>query len=200
MKNRRKRFILEGNFQTRFILYFVLTIIGASFVSISAILLILYFKCRSSDATFGNFLAMLNCGDTGGMPNVLRIIIIPVLAAHLVILAITIPFSYFYSHRIIGPIFRIEYSLDLLLSGEMDFMIHLRKKDEFPFLAGKMNELIDYLRRNIEEVRSSYRLIRESVTKIAQYTTAEKIDVQALRKELTHLDRFFKERKTPFEY
>ncbi len=79
-------------------------------------------------------------------------------------------------------------------------MIKLRKKDEFKNIAEKMNSLIDYMRRNIEEVRSSHRMIRDRITKIETMVHAEKVDLNALKNEVEQLDRFFKERPKPFSF
>jgi len=46
------------------------------------------------------------------------------------------------SHRIAGPLYRIEKELDARISGEEKGPIKLRKKDEFKLLADKINKLI----------------------------------------------------------
>jgi hypothetical protein len=97
-------------------------------------------------------------------------------------------------------VYRFEQSLDNLLRGEMDFIIQLRKKDEFKYLASKMNALIDYMRRNIHEVRSSHRLIQERVSKMDAIIRSEPVNLAALRREVVEITRFFRERGKPFTY
>ena len=63
-----------------------------------------------------------------------------------------------------------------------------------------MNSLIDYMRRNIEEVRSSHRMIKDRITKIETMVNAGTVDIDALKGEVVELDRFFKERPKPFSY
>jgi len=50
--------------------------------------------------------------------------------------------SIVFSHRIAGPIYRFEQTLDKLIKGERTEYIQLRKGDELSTLATKLNELI----------------------------------------------------------
>ena len=86
------------------------------------------------------------------------------------------------------------------MNGEMDFIITLRKKDEFRYLAERMNGLIDYLRRNVDEARSSYRLVREKAKKMEKLLQTRPVDIDTLQKEVADLKRFFSERGVPFTY
>ncbi|MDP2941239.1 MAG: hypothetical protein Q8N85_03175 [Candidatus Omnitrophota bacterium] len=50
------------------------------------------------------------------------------------------------SHRIAGPVYRIEKELDELLSGKKVAPIKLRKKDELKNLVEKINRLAEKIR------------------------------------------------------
>lgn len=50
--------------------------------------------------------------------------------------------SIVFSHRIAGPIYRFEQTLDKLIKGEDTEYIQLRKGDELKGLAVRLNELI----------------------------------------------------------
>ncbi len=198
--HRRRHFIIEGNFQTRFILRFILVVVGATLLSTAAILGLFYFKYQYGGANFENIVIMVTSEGQTDVTGLFQVVLTPLIAANLFVLCIIVPFSLFYSHKIAGPIYRLEQSLDLLLSGDMDFIITLRKHDEFKYLADKMNALIDYMRRNVGEVRSSYRLIQEKIGKISANLHSERPDVGSLKKEIMELERFFTERKKPFSY
>jgi methyl-accepting chemotaxis protein len=197
---RRKCLIVEGNFQARFILRFVLVIVGATILSTGAILGVFFFKYQFGGADLKNIIAVITEKGTTDVSSFFNIILTLLIGANVLVLCIIIPYSLFYSHRIAGPIFRLERSIDLMLGGEMDFVISLRKNDEFKYLGDKMNSLIDYLRRNIGEVKSSYRLMEEKVKKMSDMIRSGNYDQQFLNKELLDLRRFFKERGTPFNY
>jgi sensor histidine kinase YesM len=59
-------------------------------------------------------------------------------------------FSIILTHRIAGPIYRLEKTLDELIQGEDVRYIKLRKNDELKDLAAKLNEVI----RIIKEFRA----------------------------------------------
>ncbi len=199
-KNRRKKYIIEGNFQTRFILRFILVIVGATLLSAGALLGVFYLKYQYGEADFQNLIIMVSPEGTTDVASLFQIVLVPILVANLLVLCIIIPYSLIYSHKIAGPIYRLEQSLDFLLKGEMDFIIVLRRKDEFKYLANKMNALIDYMRRNIGEVRLSYRMIQERATKIQNIVKTPPVDIESLNMEIMELSRFFKERGKPFSY
>jgi len=200
MKHRRRRLIIEGNFQTRFILRFILVIVGATLLSTGSLLGVFYFKYKYGDADLTSLIIMVTPEGITNVLSLFQIVLVPILAANLLMLCIIIPYALAYSHKIAGPIYRFEQSLDFLLSGEMDFMIMLRKKDEFKYLANRMNALIDFMRRNVEEVRSSHRMIKERISKIERFIKADKINIKAIKSEVMELERFFRERGKPFSY
>jgi sensor histidine kinase YesM len=200
MKNRRRRLIVEGNFQARFILRFILVIVGATLLATGAILGLFYFKYQHAGADMENIVILVTPQGQTDVTGLFQIVLIPLIAANLLVLCIVVPFALLYSHRIAGPIYRLEQSMEMLLNGEMDFVITLRKHDEFKYLADRMNALIDYMRRNIHEVRSSHRLVRDIIGRVSALTHADRVSLPALKREITGLERFFKERGKPFTY
>jgi methyl-accepting chemotaxis protein len=200
MKNKRKKYIIEGNFQARFILRFVLIIVGVTLLSTGSILLLFYLKYQYGGTDPGGILILVTPEGTSDVSSLFSVVFTPLIAANLLVLVISIPFTLLYSHKIAGPIYRLQQCLDLLLSGEMDFIITLRRHDEFKYLADKMNALIDYMRRNVGDVRMSYRVIRKRIGQIKKIASEDVIDVEALKEEVIQLERFYKERGDPFNY
>jgi len=64
------------------------------------------------------------------------------------VIFVIVAFSIVFSHRIAGPIYRFEQTLDKLIQGEDTEYIHLRKGDELNGLAEKLNELIRIIKRS----------------------------------------------------
>jgi methyl-accepting chemotaxis protein len=200
MKNKRKKFIIEGNFQARFILRFVLLIVGITLLSTGSILLFFYLRQRFGVPGPGGIVTRLTPEGTNDLSNLFGLVLTPLIAANLLALAVSVPLSLLYSHKIAGPIYRLQQSFDLLLSGEMNIMINLRRQDEFKYLADKVNALIDYMRRNVGEVKLSYRLVQKRTDQIKKLANADPVDMESLKKELLELERFFSERREPFSY
>ncbi len=199
-KRRRKRFIVEGNFQTRLILKFVAVVAGAALLSIVAVVGLIYFKYHLTFKELNSLSIIFKGGETRVIAGFFEVIVAPIIISNLIVLCIIVPVSLFYSHKIAGPIYRFEQSLDLLLNGNTNFIIALRKKDEFKYLADKMNALIDYLRRNINEAVMSHKVLKERINKISRMLSVEPINLPQLKREINELEKFFKERGVPFSY
>ena len=63
------------------------------------------------------------------------------------IILVIASFTILISHRVAGPLFRIQRTIDDLVRGEDVQDIRLRKKDELKGLAAKVNELIALVRK-----------------------------------------------------
>lgn len=74
--------------------------------------------------------------------NRLEIILPPVLINNLAIMLILIVAGIVTTHRIAGPVYRIEKDVERVLAGERGVRIHFRQKDSFPELADKINRLL----------------------------------------------------------
>jgi methyl-accepting chemotaxis protein len=75
--------------------------------------------------------------------NRLELILPPLLINNLAIMALIIVIGIFASQRIAGPLYRLEKDLDRVLGGEKGVRIKIRKKDNFSYLAEKVNALIE---------------------------------------------------------
>ncbi len=87
--------------------------------------------------------------------------------------------SLFLSHRIAGPLFRFETTLDNMLHGHLDNSIHLRGKDEGKELAKKINEL------NVQLSQSFYAISQNS--KALQILTEQALTLDLPEKEKERL-------------
>jgi signal transduction histidine kinase len=56
--------------------------------------------------------------------------------------------SIIFTHRIAGPLYRLEKTLDDLIAGKDVDIIRLRKKDEFQGLTQKLNEFIRIIKKS----------------------------------------------------
>jgi nitrogen fixation/metabolism regulation signal transduction histidine kinase len=73
------------------------------------------------------------------------VILPPLLLNDLAIMVIAIVIGIFMSHRIAGPVYRIAEDIDRVLSGERGVRVHLRRKDALEELAGKVNQLLEFI-------------------------------------------------------
>lgn len=80
-------------------------------------------------------------------------------------LAVLIPaaavFSIYLTHRLAGPLFRLEQTARELIRGNLALRIRLRKGDELHELAGLLNEVLDTLEQAFRGIRESEAHVRE---------------------------------------
>jgi nitrogen fixation/metabolism regulation signal transduction histidine kinase len=66
-----------------------------------------------------------------------------ILVNDLVIMLMLIVAGVFLTHKIAGPVFRIQSDIDKVLAGERNVRVRFRRHDAFPELAEKVNKLIE---------------------------------------------------------
>ncbi len=143
---RRRNYFIGKDFQGRFILRFFLTIlIGA--IIFTCILSI--FSAHTITVTYEDSYLRLD-----RTPKALFFQIIRAYGVYIVLLGVVISVvSLFLSHRIAGPLFRLERSVEEITRGNLSFRITLRKKDEVKELAALMNTMIETLSAHLKEMK-----------------------------------------------
>jgi len=84
--------------------------------------------------------------------------------ALIVLIAAAAVFSVYLTHRMAGPLFRLEQTAKEMIRGNFAIRIRLRKKDELHELAGLVNEALDSLDRTFLEIRESEARGREALS------------------------------------
>ncbi|MFA5157394.1 MAG: hypothetical protein WC532_08465 [Candidatus Omnitrophota bacterium] len=132
--NQRRKKYIGTSFQRRLLfLVFASAVIPA--VILAACLYYLIFHMLSLQLVFPEAIAY-NVMPVLRQVNTLIIIALPVSLFLIWIIALEL------SHRIAGPLYRMEKELDERISGQKHGPIRLRAKDEFKLLADKLNKLI----------------------------------------------------------
>ncbi|MFH1394900.1 MAG: hypothetical protein ABIH09_01945 [Candidatus Omnitrophota bacterium] len=141
-KFRRKRYIVLVGFQLKYILYILLFIyIGAAVAG--------YTVYWTTWVTLGEKLA--NVYPRSRLVYIFHDANMALIIRMLLITPIFVIIGIFLSHRIAGPIYRINKYLDSLKEGDYSRDIKLRKKDELKDVAGKLTELCQELRKKKEQ-------------------------------------------------
>jgi hypothetical protein len=135
-KNRRQKKLLGTSLQRKILLLiFAAAVFPASVVAICLYYLI--FNIFASEVVIPEFIAytLIPVSDR---VNLIMLLSLPVVLVILWALAVTL------SHRITGPLYRLEKELDARIKGRKRGPIHLRKGDEKAILSlvEKINKLI----------------------------------------------------------
>ena len=131
-RRRRRLKVVDGRLQYGMIAVF-LTVVVAGLLLFSAVVAVVVFLGGKGNETGGAAL----------IPSILPWLLLNDLA--IMVLAIVV--GIFATHRIAGPIFRMESDIDGVLGGETGVSVRLRRTDAFPGLALKVNQLIEKVER-----------------------------------------------------
>lgn len=146
MRPKRKKLYIKKEFQTDFSIKFLILI---ALESVLAIGLFLYLSRGTVITGYsGSEIIIAGTGEYF-LPTVLlanlAIIGVTAIAGFLVMVA--------YSHKIAGPLYRFEKSIDEMASGDLTSRFNLRSNDQLEELASKINALSKNLDRAVTAIK-----------------------------------------------
>jgi methyl-accepting chemotaxis protein len=77
------------------------------------------------------------------------------------------------SHRVAGPLFRFEATLDDMLKGKLNTTIHLRDKDEGKELAEKINAFNSKASHSFQEIGKNSKALKVLIDQVAAMNLPE---------------------------
>ena len=134
---KRRQYFIKGPIQSRYLILLVISMLIPTLLVAGC----LYY-----------LIATLMAQELG-LPESIYGHLIPVLKKINVYLAVGLPLVFtaifFYavliSHRLAGPIFRLEKDLDRIIAGDHSVRIRFRTKDRLDNLAQKLNQVLEKL-------------------------------------------------------
>jgi len=157
---KRKNYFIKKNFQGKLILgYFLFMVVGC----LIFMLALSYLVSDSMTVVYSN--NELQIGQTPFM------LFKQLIAAHWIVIvlgaAMVVVIATRITHRVAGPMFNLERSLDFMVDGRLDNVIHLRKKDEGKELAEKINQFNAELSSDVKAIRGRTKNIQELLSNYA---------------------------------
>jgi methyl-accepting chemotaxis protein len=144
---KRKHYFVKKTFQATFILKFCLIILLGALLS--TVLLFLLSQNTLTSSFHHSELTIKNTA-TAILPSIILTNLITLglisLAAIVVIL--------FISHKIAGPMFRLENDIKKIREGNLTNKIRLREKDQITDLADEINRMTDSYHEKILEIQT----------------------------------------------
>ncbi len=119
--------VIDNVFQLRLIAVLLTVVIGGLAALAIAVLIV----------------SLLVTGWTPPVFHSLYVVLPAVLVNDLAIMVILIVVGIGVTHRIAGPVYRVQRDIDRVLAGEKGVRVRFRKGDSFPELAEKVNQLIE---------------------------------------------------------
>jgi signal transduction histidine kinase len=81
----------------------------------------------------------------------------------------------FLTHRLAGPVYRLERSIEQMIDGNFNFEIRLRSKDEIKELADMMNNLNTRLSDRLREMRELTEQVGSHLSEARESVSDEKV-------------------------
>lgn len=149
---KRRQYIIDKKFQFRYMVTWL--VITALFITVIVGGMSLGLSIIQRSVTYGRAeLAFILKADA-----IFIILVTMVLAIYLLLL----------SHRIAGPAYRLEKSLDRMIQGDLSFTVALRKNDYLKHVANRFNDLITVLKNkqgNLQTVAKDTKILKELIQK-----------------------------------
>ncbi len=168
----RKKYISQSNFQWHYALFlFLLMFVITLFVSLS-VYFTLWIELLKGEVFFEDMIV-----KTGKLVAE-KIGVLLILEAIL---------CFLFSHRIAGPISRIEKIIGLLRQGDLSRDVQIRKTDELNGFVNEINQLVCFLREQVKKERNLIQDIKGKIDALNALLIEEKIDkrkILMIRKEI----------------
>lgn len=194
-RRRIKNYLIKKRLQADFILRFcLLVILACGIMGFIAYIL----SEKTTTTSFENL--RLTVKSTADF--ILPTLILSSLVAIILVGLATIIVFIFITHRIAGPLHRLETDLAEIAKGNLTKDIHLRKKDEFKTLAAIINSLLRNLRNPISVSQTKLNELEDDINDVkaglrAKGTSEDEAEriVKPMRKkteQIKHIFSFFK--------
>ena len=192
-RNRRRNYFIKKKFQASFMLKFCLLLISACLI-MSAISLLLTKKTVTTSFE-GLRLAVKSTADY----------ILPILASSgmiaivLVSLA-TILVLLYVSHRIYGPIYRLEKDVTEIGKGNLTVEVHLRQRDEFKGLSDIINGMVKNIKNPLSSSQAKIKELEEEVKGIRSLLRSKGASEGEVEKKLGDIEKKIGQVKNNLSY
>ena len=176
MDNMRKNYFIKKEFQTKFILKFCALVTLAAVIS--AVVLYLFLS-HSVTTVFKDSRIMIKPTTEFIMPGLIFSSLISVILVSLATVAVVV----FISHRIAGPLYKVENSLERMGEGDVSFDIHFRRGDEVKVLSEIFNKTRRKLSGTVADMKKeSTRIFSQinALKKISDKSTAESHEIKKI--------------------
>lgn len=174
-KFRRVQYLISARFQLKYIGLIVLLMFLTSAICSYTVYhtgMAIFTEKMSQVYPQGRLVALLTTINYNVLVNFL--LLIPVVAL----------IGLYLSHKIAGPIYRVERYLTDMAAGKLVSRISFRKGDEFTSLADKINSLTDSLRATIANQRTSMDKINSELEHIKRLADSKQASVSEIDKNI----------------
>ncbi len=148
-KNRRRKYFINKDFQTKFVVKFCVPIIITALLSA---FMVYHFSGRSTTTVFENSRLSIKPTSEFIMPGLVLSSLISIILVGIA----TVIIMFFQSHKIAGPLHKLESSIERMSAGDLSFDISFRKGDAVKILSDVFNKSLKKLSGMVMHVKDEY--------------------------------------------
>ena len=176
---RRTQYLVAKKFQLRYVGMILLL------VSLTAVMCsyVIYYTMM---LTMGDKLA--NVYPQGRLISIVNMVNFRILLSMLLVAPLAVVIGIYASHKIAGPIFRIEKFLGSMAGGDLSSPLNLRRNDELISLANGINRVIDSVKATVNKEKAAIGSISISMENLRRLATSEPVNRAALDQALDKLN------------
>lgn len=177
----KRRYVIDIKFQSKFIINAVIPLM--LFVLVLAFGFMYAVNSIAKEYQFENTAELIqklsmtlgNDATSGIVFQKMKLYGLLTLAALAIVMAISLSILFvLFSHRIAGPIMRIERAFEEILHGDLTHRIQLRHGDELKDTADHLNSMLDGLQGRIKRIDQMARFMEENIAQMIQDAPPEK--------------------------
>lgn len=178
---RRRQYFIKRKFQGRFILQFsLLILVGCAAFGLAVYL---YSTQTLTTAFIDSKLRVMSTANFL-LPAILLIALIVTTAVALTGAVRLLLFS----HKIAGPLYRLEKSAEAVQAGKLDFQVRLRSGDELQDFAHSMDAMVRELRTRARTIKDQNERLKEVVREAGRGNALPKEVLDTLKDTQSKLD------------
>jgi len=155
----RKHYFINKRFQFSFILKFCLLVFLGSALSIGFIFLL---SRETLTSSFNDSTLVIESTASAMLPAVLMSNVIVFALVSVAVIVVTL----FISHKIAGPLYRLEQGLNAVIAGDLGHRIHFRKKDQVGVLADRFNEMTESIQQRVSDIKKEAAELHEKAASL----------------------------------
>jgi nitrogen fixation/metabolism regulation signal transduction histidine kinase len=97
------------------------------------------------------------------------------------------------SHRVAGPLFSLEKSLQIVRSGNLVHRVRFRRRDELPYLRDAFNGMLDSIHAKVRRDRDSLARVRHEIDELLSKNIVDRETRSVLERLKIHLAQITRE-------
>ena len=152
---RRRKYFIKRNFQLKFVMEFCAVVLGGVIISTA---LLFFFSQGTLTSSFSHSRLVIRNTGAAILPAVIytNLIVLGLISIAAMLVTLLV------SHKIAGPLFRLEKELQDIGAGNLRTKMSLRKKDQMEEVADGLNRMVQSLHERVVKIRDGIAEVKET--------------------------------------